>query len=426
MKFGFYTLGCKVNQFETQALEQLALERGHTICSANADAFIINTCTVTSVSEHKNIRAIHKIRRENPKAILAVCGCLSQMDPEKIRATGEVDLISGTENRRNLITQCEQAYADKQLTPPTPSANSDFEILPAGILSGRTRGLLKIEDGCDNFCSYCIIPYARGRVRSLPPDAALAQVQTLSQQGVKEIMVTGIEIASYGKDLSPSVSFISLIASICSAVPQIRIRLGSLEPRILTEEFCQTLAPYSNLARHFHLSLQSGCDKTLRDMNRKYTTADFLQAVQRLRRHFPDCSITGDLITGFPGETSEDFQQTLEFIQTCQFASLHVFPYSERSGTAAAKREDQIPLAIRQTRAEQAKQVANEMSQTFLASFIGKDISVLLESPQKGFTPAHSHWHFTVKIPDFQGSKNTVCKVRIVGTEGSSLIGKPL
>ena len=425
MKFVFYTLGCKVNQFETQALEHLALERGHHIVQTNGDAVILNTCTVTSVSDHKNIRAIHKLRRENPNAIFAVCGCLSQVNPDKIRSTGEVDLISGTENRKDLIYQCEQAFMGKKIENPSLHTNG-FEVLPAGILAGRTRGLLKIEDGCDNFCSYCIIPYARGRVRSLPMEAACMQARKMKGSGVKEIILTGIEIASYGKDLDENSSLLSLISNICSIVPEIRIRLGSLEPRILTEAFCKQLSEFPNLAKHFHLSLQSGCDQTLRDMNRKYTTKEFAESLSRLKKYFPDASITGDLITGFPGETDEDFAETLAFIQDCKFSALHVFPYSEREGTHAAKRTDSIPIPIRQARAEQAKALAAHMTQDFLQQFLGKTIPVLLESPQKNYTPAHSSWHFSVRVSSTDLPRNTVCMVKITQIERDYLLGNKI
>ncbi len=424
MKFVFYTMGCKVNQFETQALEQLALERGHTICKKNADAVILNTCTVTSVSDRKNIHILHKLRRENPNAVLAVCGCLSQVNPEKILATGEANLVAGTENRRALIQQCEDFFAGKLAVQSTAQKNPDFEILPAGILAGRTRGLLKIEDGCDSFCTYCIIPYARGRVRSLPPQAALEQVKQLANQDVKEIIITGIEIASYGKDLKEKTDLFSLICQVCTAVPEIRIRLGSLEPQILTENFCRSLSAFPNLARHFHLSLQSGCDKTLKAMNRKYTTGDFAAGLHRLRTYFPDASITGDLITGFPGETETDFAQTLDFIQACRFSALHVFPYSERTGTVAAKRTDSVPLPVRQERANRVKTVAAALSREFLQDFVGKTIPVLLESPRNAFTPAHSSWHFPVRVLCTDRPKNSICLVRLTGIQGEAMIGE--
>ena len=306
MKFAFFTLGCKVNLFETQALSQLAQARGHEIVDKDADAVIVNTCTVTSVSDHKNIRAFHKLRRDNPNAVIAACGCFAQTDPERVRATGEIDLICGTRDRAQVIDLCEQAVSG-QAVQVHESEDSGFETLPAGIPHGRTRALLKIEDGCNNFCTYCIIPYARGRVRSLPVEQALEQTARLADAGVHEIVLTGIEIASYGKDFEPQVPLTELLEKLLTAQPNVQFRLGSLDPRAVDDAFCERLAGFANLARHFHLSMQSGCDTVLRRMNRHYTSEEFYRCVERLRRAFPDCSVTTDLIVGFPGETEDEF-----------------------------------------------------------------------------------------------------------------------
>ena len=276
MKFAFFTLGCKVNLFETQALSQLAQARGHEIVDKDADAVIVNTCTVTSVSDHKNIRAFHKLRRDNPNAVIAACGCFAQTDPERVRATGEIDLICGTRDRAQVIDLCEQAVSG-QAVQMHESEDSGFETLPAGIPHGRTRALLKIEDGCNNFCTYCIIPYARGRVRSLPVEQALEQTARLADAGVHEIVLTGIEIASYGKDFEPRVPLTELLEKLLTAQPNVQFRLGSLDPRAVDDAFCERLAGFANLARHFHLSMQSGCDTVLRRMNRHYTSEEFYQ-----------------------------------------------------------------------------------------------------------------------------------------------------
>ena len=302
MKFAFFTLGCKVNLFETQALSQLAQARGHEIVDKDADAVIVNTCTVTSVSDHKNIRAFHKLRRDNPNAVIAACGCFAQTDPERVRATGEIDLICGTRDRAQVIDLCEQAVSG-QAVQVHESEDSGFETLPAGIPHGRTRALLKIEDGCNNFCTYCIIPYARGRVRSLPVEQALEQTARLADAGVHEIVLTGIEIASYGKDFEPQVPLTELLEKLLTAQPNVQFRLGSLDPRAVDDAFCERLAGFANLAQHFHLSMQSGCDTVLRRMNRHYTSEEFYRCVERLRRAFPDCSVTTDLIVGFPALT---------------------------------------------------------------------------------------------------------------------------
>ena len=239
MKFAFFTLGCKVNLFETQALSQLAAERGHEIVDSGADAVIINTCTVTSVSDHKNIRAFHRLRRDNPRAVIAACGCFAQIDPKRVQATGEVDIVCGTQDRAQIIERCEAAVQGREAA--LPQGSGGYEALPAGIPQGRTRALLKIEDGCNNFCTYCIIPYARGRVRSLPPEQVLAEACRLGAAGVHEIVLTGIEIASYGRDLAPRLTLTDLLEQLLGALPDIRFRLGSLDPRIIEEAFCERL-----------------------------------------------------------------------------------------------------------------------------------------------------------------------------------------
>ncbi len=407
MKFCFFALGCKVNRFESEALAQLAQARGHEIVQHDADVCIINSCTVTASSDHKNIRAIHKLRRENPQAILAVCGCMAQMEPDKLRETGEVDVICGTADRAAVLDLCERRALGE---PEEDTARfrvqpREFEPLPPGVPLGRTRALLKVQDGCDNYCTYCIIPYARGHIRSLPVQTAVQQaeqlardgvheillkvqdgcdnyctyciipyarghirslpVQTAVQQaeqlardGVHEIVLTGIEISSYGRDLGGDTDLVTLIAAVCRAVPQVRVRLSSLEPRTPDARFCEVLSGISNLMPHFHLSLQSGCDSVLRRMKRRYTTAQFLENVEHLRAAFSDCSITTDLITGFPGETEAEFEQTLDFVRACRFADMHVFPYSPRPGTIAAGLPGQLSSA--RERGDRAQSAAAE------------------------------------------------------------------
>lgn len=428
MKFGFYTLGCKVNLFETQALMQQAQARGHEICTHDADAFIINTCSVTAISDHKNLRAFHKIRRENPHAIIAACGCFAQTEPDKLQASGEIDLICGTSARSEVIALCEEAVQgrfphdlDKFRCP-----GRSYEVLPAGVPAGRTRALLKIEDGCDNYCTYCIIPYARGHVRSMPMDTAVSEAIRLSEAGVQEIVVTGIEISSYGRDLPGQPSLLDLIVQLCQAVPHTYIRLGSLEPRTIDENFCQSLAAYQNLRPHFHLSLQSGCDSTLARMKRRYTAAFFAERCEQLRTYFPDCSITTDLIVGFPGETDAEFEHTLQFIQQCQFSDMHVFPYSVRPGTPAASMPMQIPDAEKSVRATKAKSIAAQMSADYRSRFIGRTMNVLFEHPVSGsdLWSGHSDFYFSVQAAHPAISKNKQLPVQITGLTESGLSGK--
>lgn len=401
MKFCFATLGCKVNQFETQALAQLAQARGHTLAQSDADVCILNTCTVTSSGDRKTLRTLHRLQRDNPNAVVALCGCFAQTEPERAAQLNGVDIVCGTSDRAAVLELCEQAVQTRQkiCTVSDIYAQRTFEPLPAGILPGHTRALLKVQDGCDNYCTYCIIPYARGHVRSLPLSKALEQVEKLAQNGVKEIIVTGIEIASYGRDLPERPDLTALTAALCRAVPQVRIRLGSLEPRIITQEFCDTLCVFPNLALHFHLSLQSGCDATLRRMHRRYTTAQYLACVQRLRAAFPSCSITTDVITGFPGETEQEFGQTKEFIKQCAFSAVHVFPYSERTGTPAASMPDSVPQAVRMKRADELRTLSAQLTHDFLCGFVGKTVPAVLEHARTDRQPAHSRWHFAIDLP---------------------------
>ena len=421
MKFAFFTLGCKVNLFETQALSQLAQARGHEIVDKDADAVIVNTCTVTSVSDHKNIRAFHKLRRDNPNAVIAACGCFAQTDPERVRATGEIDLICGTRDRAQVIDLCEQAVSG-QAVQVRESEDSGFETLPAGIPHGRTRALLKIEDGCNNFCTYCIIPYARGRVRSLPVEQALEQTARLADAGVHEIVLTGIEIASYGRDLPGKLTLADAVETVAAAAPQMRLRLGSIEPTVITEDFCRRAAATGQVCRHFHLSLQSGCDRTLARMNRKYNTAEFLACVERLRRYFPGCALTADMITGFPGETEADQAAAVAFLEQVGFAAVHVFPYSRRPGTKADAMPEQLSHAVKSARAHEAQRVADACKQRYLVQQVGQTLPVLFETEHDGSWVGHSDNYCLVRAAgdDLRG---LVKNVKISAVSGQMLVG---
>ncbi|HIX89418.1 MAG TPA: tRNA (N(6)-L-threonylcarbamoyladenosine(37)-C(2))-methylthiotransferase MtaB [Candidatus Agathobaculum pullicola] len=426
MKFAFFTLGCKVNLFETQALEQLAQARGHEIVDRDADAVIINTCTVTSVSDHKNIRAFHRLRKDNPQAVIAACGCFAQTDPERVRATGEIDLVCGTGNRAEALALCEAAVEGRAVSCRAPERGR-YEVLPAGVPRGRTRALLKIEDGCNHFCTYCIIPYARGRVRSLPPAQAAQEAARLEQQGVHEIVLTGIEIASYGRDLQPAVSLADLLCDLLPAHPGIRFRLGSLDPRVVDADFCGRLMGLPNLARHFHLSLQSGCDSVLQRMGRKYTAEEYYQAVEKIRAAVPDASITTDLIVGFPGETEEEFETTLAFLEHCAFAAVHVFPFSVREGTRAASLPGQLSSQEKAVRAERAKAVALRLSEAYRRSFVGKELIVLPEHHTGKFWAAHGTYGFPVYIEEEERiEKNGPVSVQLEDLHRDGLRGKIL
>ena len=428
MKIGICTLGCKVNQYETQAMEQELTGRGHTLVpfEGEADAYIINTCTVTAVSDKKSRQMIRRARKQNPDAVVAVCGCYAQTKPENIREL-DVDLISGTGDRMKFLDLLEQAVREKEPVVSMDEAlrRRQFEVLPAGGMAQRTRAMLKVEDGCVNFCSYCIIPYARGPVRSLPLKAAAEQTRQLRQEGYREIVLTGIEISSWGQDLRDGTSLIDLLETVSREAGDMRLRLGSLEPRTITEEFCRRAAALPGLCPHFHLSMQSGCDATLRRMNRKYDSKRYKESVDLLNVYFDRPAITTDLIVGFPGETEEEFSATLDFVRSCGFAEMHIFPYSIRTGTPAAEME-QVPKAVKEERAARAAAVAEELHQRYLSGCVGQVYPVLYEQPYEGIWHGHAPNYMTVTATAAEDLHNRVISTRITGAAEGLLTGEPL
>ena len=427
MKIAFYTLGCKVNQYETQALEQLVTQRGHSLVpfEETADAYVINTCTVTAVSDKKSRQVIRRARKAAPDAVIAVCGCYPQTHPDDVEKLG-VDLISGTGDRTGFVDLLEREWSDRQPITALDDAFSRriFEPLPAGGLEGRTRAMLKMEDGCVNFCSYCIIPYARGRVRSLPLDDCVRQARELEAAGYREIVLTGIEISSWGQDLEGKPELIEAIEAICQGLsPDTRVRLGSLEPRTITPDFCRRAAALPNLCPHFHLSMQSGCDTVLARMNRKYDSNRYYESVKFLHQVYDRPAITTDLIVGFPGETEEEFQQTLDFIQKCAFSAMHIFPYSKRPGTPAAKLPGQVLNAVKEERAHRAAQIARTMQDAYLDSWVGETVPVLFEEERDGLWRGHTTRYCEVTVQSAQPLHNQLRQVRLTGRDGGALQG---
>ena len=427
MKIAFYTLGCKVNQYETQALEQLVTQRGHSLVPFEeaADAYVINTCTVTAVSDKKSRQVIRRARKAAPDAVIAVCGCYPQTHPDDVEKLG-VDLISGTGDRTGFVDLLEREWSDRQPITALDDAFSrrTFEPLPAGGLEGRTRAMLKMEDGCVNFCSYCIIPYARGRVRSLPLDDCVRQARELEAAGYREIVLTGIEISSWGQDLEGKPELIEAIEAICQGLsPDTRVRLGSLEPRTITPDFCRRAAALPNLCPHFHLSMQSGCDTVLARMNRKYDSNRYYDSVKFLHEVYDRSAITTDLIVGFPGETEDEFQQTLDFIQKCAFSAMHIFPYSKRPGTPAAKLPGQVLNAVKEERAHRAAQIARTMQDAYLDSWVGETVPVLFEEERDGLWRGHTTRYCEVTVQSAQPLHNQLRQVRLTGRDGGALQG---
>ena len=426
MKVAIYTLGCKMNQYESQSMEKMLRERGHDVVEFQdeADAYIINTCSVTAVSDQKSRQVIHRIQRQRPSAVVAVCGCYPQTHVEEARALG-VDLVGGTGDRIGFLDLLEETAREKKYIESIDKSfeRRVFEVLPAGGQSRRTRAMLKVEDGCVNFCSYCIIPYARGPVRSATIEVAASQAKQLKEEGYREMVITGIEISSWGKDFKNGQTLIDLLEAIAKAAPGVRIRLGSLEPRTVTEDFCRRAAALPDLCPQFHLSLQSGCDETLKRMNRKYDTARYLESVELLNRYFDRPAITTDLITGFPEETEEEFEKTLAFIKECAFAQMHIFPYSIRPGTPAAKMK-QNHKSVKEDRARRATAVAAAMHETYLNDCVGAVYPVLFEQEKGEWFAGHAPNYMEVMVKGGAELHNQVKSVRITHTDGQALYGE--
>ena len=425
MKFAFYTLGCKTNQYETQAMERLFLELGHEIgrFEEPCDGYIVNTCSVTAVADKKNRAVIRRCRKAHPDAVIGVCGCYTQHDSEAVKALG-VDVIGGSAHRQKFVDMMLTALKERQYQESLDAAlrRREFEILPAGGLEERTRAMLKVQDGCVNFCSYCIIPYTRGPVRSAPLDIILEQAKELEARGYKEIVVTGIEIASWGVDLPGKPPMTEMLSAVCAAVPNLRIRLGSLEPRVITKGFCEEMVRYPNLCPQFHLSMQSGCDTVLARMKRKYDTARYYESVALLKEYFPGCAVTTDMIVAFPGETEEEFARSLDFIRRCGFADMHIFPYSRRPGTPADKMPGQHNNATKEVRSRAAIAVAEEMSLRYREALIGTTQAVLFEEAEDGFFTGHAPNYVKV-YAEGENLHNEIRNVTITGLHREGVTG---
>jgi len=497
MKFCTVTLGCKVNQYEAQGIAGILISRGHVQAApgAGCDVCIINTCAVTAESSRKSRQAVRRMKKLAPGALVAVCGCLSQLDPREAEALG-ADITGGSGDRQGFALKIEElalsaargagsmgqggpeakppaspcgaeqdgaelgtgsmGQGSPETMPPASPRGAEldvaargagsmgqgggsaamppasprggarrpaFEELPPGAATGRTRALLKIQDGCDNYCAYCVIPYARGEARSLPLERAAAHARRLDEQGFREIVVTGIEISSYGKDLDGSPSLADAIRTISEAAPRARLRLGSLDPGTITEGFCGGLGAIENLCDHFHLSLQSGCDQTLRRMGRGYGASSALEAISSLRRRFPGCGITADLIAGFPGETEAEFGQTMLFIKAAEFSGMHIFQFSPRNGTKAADMPQQVAKSVKRERARAAALAAEEMAHSFKLGQVGKTLEVLFERERDGYWTGHSRNYLEVAVRG-AGEKNSVHNVQIASVGGGLIWGE--
>ena len=425
MRYIIATLGCKVNQYESEAMDQLLRLHGHVPCreGETADAVLVNSCAVTAEGVRKVRQLVRRLRRENPGALVGLCGCWSQVEPGQAAALG-TDVLFGTGDRQGFVAAVERAAADRDRSETSlddPFRRTAFEELPAGAYAGHARAYLKIQDGCDNFCSYCIIPYARGRVLSLPAEKCAAAAAELAGQGYREIVVTGIEIASWGKDRKDGSTLIDALEAIAAAAPEARLHLGSLEPTAVTDDFVSRLAKL-NVCPHFHLSLQSGCDDTLRRMRRKYDTAFFYAVTERLRAAFPDCALTTDVIAGFPGEDEREFGETLAFLERCGFAAIHAFPYSLRPGTKAADMPDQVEREEKARRVRKLRRLAGKTGGEYRLRQVGQIREVLFETERDGRCLGHTENYLEAEVPGTE-LRGLVKKVKITGVQGEMLVG---
>ena len=392
-KVKFHTLGCKVNQYETEAASELFEKAGYEVLEGDfpADVYVINTCTVTSLSDSKSRQIIRRSKRENPNSIMVVMGCYSQVSAEEVADIEGVDIVIGTTERNEIVDLVEKFKNNKEQISIVRDIKKDktFQPLDIKAIKNMTRAYLKVQDGCNRYCSYCIIPYARGNIRSRDPKDVIAEVEKLSQNGYKEVVLTGIHVASYGKDLD-NFDLLKLIEVIHPIEGIERIRLSSLEPRLITEEFLQGVSKLPKFCDHFHLSLQSGSNTVLQRMNRKYTREDYLETVERIRRYYPQAGITTDIIVGFPGETEEEFQETLDLVKKVAFSRVHVFKYSIRKGTPAATMKGQVDGKIKNSRSQDLIALTEALRADFERSFIGKDMEVLVERKTDGLYHGHS------------------------------------
>ncbi len=414
-KVAFLTLGCKVNQYESNAMAQKFLEAGYEICTTDQkpDIIIVNTCTVTNIADRKSRQTLRKMKEENQNAIIVAVGCYVQVAHDKVNQIEEIDLSLGNAEKKEIVTILENYKKEKQKKYPIFDINQEKEFLEFGNItySEKTRATIKIQDGCNNFCTYCLIPYARGRIRSRNKDNIVEEVTKISQKGIKEIILTGIHIASYGKDFSNNYQLIDLLEELNKIEGIQRIRLGSLEPTIVTEEFAKRLSNLEKICNQFHLSMQSGCDETLKRMNRKYTCKQFKEVTNILRKYFKEVNLTTDIIVGFPGETDLEFQQTYEFLKEIKFYKMHVFKYSPREGTPAAKMPNQIDGNKKEQRSQKLIELSNQNQNWYHKNYIGKPIEVLWEEEKDGIWSGYTKNYMKVCIKTDKNLENQMIHV---------------
>ena len=445
MKVHIFTLGCKVNIYETGAMEEQFIKHGYELTDDIADVYVVNTCSVTNIAERKSRQMLRRAKELNPKAIIVACGCYAQVAGKEIANIPEVDIIIGNNEKTQIVNIIEEYKKNKQEEIISDVMHQN-NFLDFGITTytEMNRAVIKVQDGCDRFCTYCIIPYARGKVRSRVPENILEEIKEISKKGIKEVVITGIHLASYGKDFkeeavekyrknygydekytkftpnddlhSGGFRLIELLEQINKIDGIERIRLGSLEPKLINEEFINRLSKIAKICPHFHLSLQSGCDKTLKAMNRRYTTEEFEKAVELIRKYFKEVSLTTDIIVGFPGETDEDFDKTYQFLKRIKFYKMHIFKYSPKKGTVAEKMPNQIDGKVKEERSKKLIELSNKNEEEYNKNNIGKIVKVLFEEKVGEYYKGHTTNYITVNA---KYNENVIDKIKEVKIENT-------
>lgn len=425
----FITLGCKVNQYETNAMTQKFIEEGYKVIEENneeiiPDICIINTCTVTNMSDRKSRHMLRKMKEKNTDTIVVAVGCYAQVAKQELSKIEEIDLVLGNNEKVEIVKYVEEFLEQRQKKVETEDVMQSRKFSEFGDItfSEKTRAVIKVQDGCDRFCSYCIIPYARGRVRSRKPESIISEITKIAKNGIKEVVITGIHIASYGKDFKEDYQLIDLLEEINEIEGIQRIRLGSIEPLLITEEFVTRLKKLEKICHHFHLSLQSGCDGTLKRMNRRYTTEQFEKIVKILRNAYEDVNLTTDIIVGFPGETEEEFSKTFEFLKRVKFYKMHVFKYSPRKGTKAAVMENQVSGNIKEERSKKLIELSNKNEIEYNNKYIGKEVEVLFEEKKDGIYKGHTQNYIMIYCETNENLENKIKKVLCKELEGDFII----
>ena len=431
-KVAFITLGCKVNQYETNAMAQKFLEKGYEVVEHTefANIYIINTCTVTNMSDRKSRQMLRRVKELNKNAIVVACGCYAQVAKKELEKIKEVDLILGNNEKKDIVSYVEKFEKNKkkELEVENVMQKKNFVEFGSVVYTEKTRAVIKVQDGCDRFCSYCIIPYARGRVRSRKPEKIISEINKIAKEGIKEVVITGIHIASYGKDFKDeNYKLIDLLEEINKIKGIERIRLGSLEPLLITEEFVERLVKLEKICHHFHLSLQSGCDETLKRMNRRYNTEEFRKVVKLLRKNYKDVNLTTDIIVGFPGETEEEFKKTYEYLKEIKFYKMHVFKYSKRQGTKAAEMKEQIDGNKKEERSRKLIELSNKNEKEYNEQYIGKEVEILWEEEKDNIYKGHTKNYILAYYENEKNKiklENKIIKAKCIGAENDHILVK--